>query len=216
MALNPGSRPIAIVGCGPGALDYLTSAARQTIDAAEVLVGAPRLLDLFPAATAERVPVSACVSAALDRMAEHVGLRPVVVLVSGDPGVCSLSQPVIRRFGLDCCWIVPGVSSLQVAFARLGLDWLDARLLSTHAYVPEVDAAALGQENKIAILAGNSANMPWVVSLAGALEKTHRIYLCEDLTLPEEKVLCVSAHELGERSVASRTVVMLVAKGMTK
>ncbi len=40
---------ISIVGCGPGSLDYLTPAALRAIEEAEVLVGAIRLLDLFPA-----------------------------------------------------------------------------------------------------------------------------------------------------------------------
>ena len=46
---------ISIVGCGPGSLDYLTPATLRAVEEAEVLVGAKRLLDLFPASPADRV-----------------------------------------------------------------------------------------------------------------------------------------------------------------
>ncbi|MGA2035789.1 MAG: SAM-dependent methyltransferase, partial [Thermoguttaceae bacterium] len=46
MAMN--LPPLVIVGCGPGAPEYLTDAARQAVAQAEVLVGSARLLALFP------------------------------------------------------------------------------------------------------------------------------------------------------------------------
>ena len=50
------SHPIVIVGCGPGSPDYLTAAAIRAVQEAEVLVGARRLLELFPAHPGERYP----------------------------------------------------------------------------------------------------------------------------------------------------------------
>ena len=86
---------ITIVGCGPGGADYLTAIARREIDRAEVLAGAPRLLDAFPESKAKRIPVGADIAQALDRIA-GCRARSIVVLVTGDPGLCSFAQPVIR------------------------------------------------------------------------------------------------------------------------
>ncbi len=127
---------ITIVGCGPGALDHLPPVAHRAIAEADVLVGASRLLDLFPTMTAERIVVGANIPKLLDQMAPHVSQANIAVLVTGDPGVCSLAQPVIQRFGRENCRVIPGISSVQVAFARLGLDWFGARLLSAHARIP--------------------------------------------------------------------------------
>ena len=96
-------KPITIAGCGPGALEYVTPAALHAIEQAEVLVGARRLLETFPRVAAERIVVGADVHKALDAMAKHVGRRRIVVLVTGDPGLCSLARPVIRGFGRDAC-----------------------------------------------------------------------------------------------------------------
>ena len=118
------ANPITIVGCGPGSPELVTPAARRAVEQAEVLLGAARLLALFAASAAERVVVDAHATRAPDEIAARRDRR-VVVLVSGDPGLFSLAAPLLRRFGRDACEIIPGISSLQVACARLGLGWDD-------------------------------------------------------------------------------------------
>jgi cobalt-precorrin-7 (C5)-methyltransferase len=202
--------PIAIVGCGPGALEYLTPAARQAIDEAEVLVGARRVLDQLPLTAAERIVVGSDIASALDALAARVGRQRIAVVVSGDPGVCSLAQPIIRRFGRAACRVLPGITAVQVAFARLGLEWFNATLLSAHAGIPPVQTAALATVEKIAILAGNPATLPWLRALGRELAASHAIIVCENLTLPDERVRRVSAEEFMGLALPSRTIVLLV------
>ena len=127
---------ISIVGCGPGSLDYLTPASLRAIEQAEVLVGAKRLLDLFAASPAERIVVSAEIGEVLDHIAVRADRQRIAVLVTGDPGLFSLAKPVIERFGRTRCRVIPGVSSVQTAFARIGVDWADARIISIHKEYP--------------------------------------------------------------------------------
>jgi cobalt-precorrin-7 (C5)-methyltransferase len=203
---------ITIAGCGPGALDHLTPAARTAIEGAEVLAGASRLLALFPASQAERIVVGSDIPKTLDQLAIHVNRRKVVVLVSGDPGVCSLAQPVIQRFGWESCRVIPGISSVQVAFARLGLDWTDALVISAHHHAPDIDFAPLAGKPRIALLAGNSSTWPWVVELAGHLSQTHNIFVCQDLTLAEERVSRVDSAELAMSKLSPQSVLLFIGK----
>jgi precorrin-6y C5,15-methyltransferase (decarboxylating) CbiE subunit len=203
---------ISIVGCGPGALSHLTPAAQQAIDRAELLVGAPRLLELFPQLQAERIAVRANFAEALDRMAPHVGRKEIAVLVTGDPGVCSLAQPVIRRFGRENCRVIPGISSIQAAFAALGVDWMGARLLSVHAGKPAEDAAVFAGEGRIAVLTGTEVTNEWIVELAQRLADSHTAFVCQDLTLPEERVHRIAGSALTLASVPPRSVVVLLRK----
>ena len=202
---------ITIVGCGPGGLDYLTAAARRGIDSADVLAGAPRLLDAFPASRAERIPVRADVKQALDRIAVCRGRR-VAVLVTGDPGLCSLAQPVIRRFGRAACRVIPGVSAIQAAFAAVGVDWLDARIVSGHSRVPDVEPDALAGARKIAVLAGSPAVQPWLARLAKRLGRDWRIFVCQDLTLPTESVRSTGAAHLADIAISPRSVVLFIRR----
>jgi cobalt-precorrin-7 (C5)-methyltransferase len=213
MAVN--LRKIAIVGCGPGSAEYVTQAARRAVAGADVLFGGERLLDLFPDCQAERTRVDADVPAALDRIAElHAAGRRIAVLVSGDPGLYSLAQGVVRRFGRDRCEVVPGVSSVQVAFARLGLGWTDARILSAHGRTLGTTAAELERSDKIAILGGTKAAMRWSAAMAAALEASHAAFLAENLTLDNERFQGVTPSQLGEIDVASLSILLLIRRSL--
>ena len=202
-------KQILIVGCGPGALEHVTPAALHAIEQAEVLVGARRLLESFPGVAAQRIVVGADVQQALDAMAGHFGQRRIVVLVTGDPGLCSLARPVIRRFGRSACRVIPGISSVHAAFASVGIDWLGARILSAHDRAPDLAPASLVGDEKLAVLAGNPANAAWVQALAAALIPTHDLFVCENLTLADESVRSVDFLPM---NLASRTVLLFIQK----
>ena len=159
-----------IVGCGPGSVRYVTEAAREAAAGAEVLVGGRRLLELFPPGSAEQIVVGADIAAAIEQIVvKYAAGRRVVVLVGGDPGLHSLAQNVVRRVGRQCCELVPAVSSVQVAFTRLAMDWSDARILSAHGRTPAIAADKLAEADKIAILAGTKDALRWSAETAAAL-----------------------------------------------
>ncbi|APG27467.1 precorrin-6y C5,15-methyltransferase (decarboxylating) subunit CbiE [Syntrophotalea acetylenivorans] len=202
-------KPITIVGCGPGGPAYLTDAARHAVEHAGLLVAANRLLELFPEAQAERLAVGADIAAVLQTMETRLGQLPMVVLVTGDPGMHSLARPVVRHFGRALCRIIPGISSVQAAFAAAGLDWMDARILSAHGTLPEVDHDDLEAVDKIAVLAGSQSALRWIADLAKRLAPRW-ILVCEELTLPGETVTKVTADILARMEASPRTVVLLL------
>ncbi len=211
MAMNPPK--IAVVGCGPGAAEYVTEAAHRAVARADVLFGGERLLGLFPDGQAERIRIGADVAAALDQIATALAAgHRIAVLVSGDPGVYSLARGVVRRFGREHCELVPGISSVQVAFARVGLGWTDARILSAHGRMPDVSAAELGQSDKIAILGGTEAALRWSAGLAAAVEASHAAFLAENLTLDNERVQNVTPAQLAALDAAPLSIVLLIRR----
>ncbi len=201
---------ITIVGCGPGSPDYMTGAGLRAIEKAEVLMGAGRLLDAFGRHDQERIPVGADVAGALDRLQGIFRTRKTAVLVSGDPGLKSFASNVIDRFGRDKCEVIPGVSSVQAAFARVGLAWHDARIVSAHEGIPPVAPLSLVKEEKVAVLAGGDKSIGWIRALAVALGPDHVIYLCRDLTLDTEEVRQVGSDELGGMSLPSRSILLFI------
>ncbi len=213
MAVTP--RQIIIVGCGPGSPLYLTEAARLAAAQAEVVVGNQRLLALFPEHAGTRFVGSADITPQLEAIAEAfaAGLR-VAVLVSGDPGLFSLAAKVVRRFGAEACEIIPGISSVQVAFARLGLDWIDAKILSAHGRVPQTTPEALQPFDKIAILAGTGEALRWSAQAAQLMRASHAAILCENLTLADERVRLLSPEELAAEGTASLAIVLLIRRSL--
>jgi len=201
---------IVIAGCGPGSPDYLPPAVRNAVDRAEVLAGAPRLLDLFPGYRGEKIAVGADVEKVLAQLAPFVGRRRIVVLVTGDPGLCSLARPVLRRFGRQACEIIPGISSVHVAFARLGRDWREAAIIDAHGGDPDVELPSLAGKGKIAVLAGRREAVAWSAGLVKTLGAGYKIYLCENLTLADEHVREMSAAELENCTPSSRAIVVII------
>lgn len=208
--------PIVIVGCGPGSVEYLTPLARRAVEQAEVLVGASRLLDLFPDHRGDRVAAGTNVErilAEIDARRQH---QRIAVLVTGDPGISSLALPVLKRFGRQACEIIPGISSIQVAFSRIGLDWLDARIIDAHGANPSVEPRSLADVAKIAILAGKPESFEWVAYLAGILGKGYRLFVCENLTLPEERIRSVEPADLEGMDISSKTVFLLIRETLLR
>jgi cobalt-precorrin-7 (C5)-methyltransferase len=204
-------KKIIIVGCGPGAEEYITPAARSAAAKAEVLIVSERLKRLFPECPAERIDSGTDVPKILSLMAErrNTGLQ-VVLLATGDPGIASLAQPVIRCFGRENCEVIPGISSIQVAFARLGLGWQEARILTAHHKNPRVSAADLSSVEKIAILGGRPDALAWAAGLIKELGGGRRIFLCEDLTLPNEKIREIDVSALTAAPVSTRAIVLVI------
>jgi precorrin-6Y C5,15-methyltransferase (decarboxylating) len=122
---------VAVVGVvggvayGPGA---------GALAAAEVVVGSPRQLAEAPLpAGAEAVelrgPLDAVLAAVDERAA--TGAR-VCVLASGDPGFFGIVRALGARVGPERLAVHPAPSSVSLAFARLGLPWDDAVVVSAH------------------------------------------------------------------------------------
>jgi precorrin-6y C5,15-methyltransferase (decarboxylating) CbiE subunit len=204
-------RKILIVGCGPGADTCITPEAEAAAMTADVLIVSKRLQELFPRCTAERIDSGTDIPGTLDIIADRRDAgKQVAVLATGDPGIASLAQPVIRRFGRENCEVIPGVSSIQVAFARLGLDWRNVRVVTAHSEDPGETAADLREEEKVAILGGRDGSLRWTARMIPEIGENRRVFLCEDLTLPGEKVREVRAEELAALPVSTRAIILVL------
>jgi precorrin-6B C5,15-methyltransferase / cobalt-precorrin-6B C5,C15-methyltransferase len=146
---------ITVVGTGTG-----TGApvADDVLAGADLVVGGRRHLDAvrLPAGTG-RV-VLGPLAPALDTVARYVaeGAR-VVVLASGDPGFFGIVRVLAERFGADALDVRPGVSSVAAAFARLGLTWDDAVVVSAHGRELRTAVRVCRAHPKVAVLTGPGA-----------------------------------------------------------
>ena len=203
-------KKIKIVGCGPGSPDYITPAAQAACAGADVLIGARRMLDMFTDVEAERVPVTADTAATLAAIESRCEMANVVALVTGDPGVFSLSASVIKKFGRGACEVIPGISSVQLAFAKLGLDWADARIISAHHSRPEDDFSGTDAPDKVAILSGKKESRGWIADMIDTFQEGRVIFACENLGLENERIGRVDLAALREGDFPSRTIIIAV------
>ncbi|MQY33377.1 Cobalamin biosynthesis bifunctional protein CbiET [Streptomyces sp. RB17] len=144
---------ITVVGAGTGA-----PVAADVLAGAALVVGGRRHLDTVRLPDgAERV-VLGPLAPALDTIAEYVDKElPVVVLASGDPGFFGIVRVLAERFGPRRLDVRPGVSSVAAAFARVGLPWDDAVVVSAHGRELRMAVNVCRARPKVAVLTGPGA-----------------------------------------------------------
>ncbi len=181
--MNPPA--VTVIGCdgrplGPDAAEALA--------AANLVAGAPRHLETAAIPPgAERIEIKR-LDDALDAICASPG--PVAVLASGDPGFFGIVR-ALRARGVAPA-VIPAVSSVALAFARLGLDWDDALIVSAHGRDPHQALAAALANPKVAILTapGTATARALGTELASAGRK---VYVAECLGTPQEQVSDLSA-----------------------
>ncbi|MFC4000536.1 precorrin-6y C5,15-methyltransferase (decarboxylating) subunit CbiE [Prauserella oleivorans] len=111
---------IVVVGIGADGWAGLPESARAEVRACDVLFGGRRQLDLVPDGPYEKHAWPSPLLPALDGLlAEHAGRR-VGVLASGDPLLSGIGGTLVRRLGAERVRVLPAVSSVALARARLG------------------------------------------------------------------------------------------------
>ena len=125
--------------------------------------------------TRPRVVVMGPLRPALDALAVHDG--DAVVLASGDPGFFGIVR-ALRERGLDCV-VLPAVSSVAQAFARAGLPWDDAVVVSAHGRELRAAVNVCRAYPKVAVLTGPGQGPAEIgAALAGW---PRRLLVAEDL-----------------------------------
>jgi precorrin-6B C5,15-methyltransferase / cobalt-precorrin-6B C5,C15-methyltransferase len=190
-------RAVTIVGLGDDGCKGLTSRAINAIARAEVLVGGERQLDFFPEFRGERVVLQNGIAPALDRVAGLAAEHHVCVLASGDPLFFGIGSLVVRKVGAEHVEVIPQPSSIQWAFARVGLKWDDAVVLSLHGRPREGFLTRLKRHAKVAVMTDEENSPPRLAAhMAEHNETAWRAWVCENLGGPDERVRTFSVPEL--------------------
>ena len=181
-AAAPARTRILVAGIGPEGVPAL---ARDRLADCAVVAGGARHLDAHAPAGARRVTLRGDLRPALDALAAAGG--PAAVLASGDPGFFGIVRLLAERFGRQALEVVPGVSSVALAFARAGLAWDDALVVSAHGRHPSAALNAARAHPKVAIL--TAPDVPPALIAAALAGSGRRLLVAERLGEPEERVV---------------------------
>ena len=142
---------------------------------------------------------------ALDALAAHDG--DAVVLASGDPGFFGIVR-ALRERGLDCV-VLPAVSSVALAFARAGLPWDDAVVVSAHGRELRAAVNVCRAYPKVAVLTGPGQGPAEIgAALAGW---PRRLLVAEDLGGAGERITECTPADSAARTWTDPNVVLALA-----
>lgn len=228
---------VAVVGLGPAGPEWLTPEAREELATAEELVGYGPYLERVPERPGQRRHAGGNRTEA--QRARHAlelaaGGARVAVVSSGDPGIFAMATAVLEelaeggeRFEDVAVRVVPGVSAMQVAAARvgapLGHDFcaisLSDRLKPWSAIERRLEAAGVA-DFALALYNPASRSRREQLERARAVLLRHRtprtpVVLARALGGPEEAVTVATLGDFVAAEVDMRTL-LLVGSSRTR
>jgi precorrin-6Y C5,15-methyltransferase (decarboxylating) len=135
---------IVVVGIGADGMPGLAAPSLAELRRATVVYGSRRQLDLLDdTVKAERRPWPSPMKDALDTLRDIDG--DVHILASGDPMLHGVGRLLIRMIGADRVTVLPHVSSVTLACARLGWAVQDTEVISLMTGEPHTAVRRGGQ-----------------------------------------------------------------------
>ncbi|MDA8195457.1 MAG: precorrin-6y C5,15-methyltransferase (decarboxylating) subunit CbiE [Thermaerobacter sp.] len=200
---------VAVVGMGPEGWEGLDAAARQRVGQADRIYGSERLLNLCPEMRGQRVVFRTDLARVGDELRAHLDRRQVV-LATGDPNFFGIAEFLYRTVGREQVEVLPAVSSVQLAFARVRLSWHDAVFRSVHGRPVEPVVEWARQFPKLAILTDPVHHAGVVAErLASSGLESLTMHVGERLGTAAERVVSGTPGSLRGRAFDGFSVVVL-------
>ena len=199
------SGKIYIIGIGPGASEYLTKKAIDTVKASDYTVGSTRAIELFDDVQNK---IAFNVKELLDKLEEGVELacdgNTVSILSTGDPGFSGVLNTVLRissekGFPKESIEVIPGISSLQLAAARCHIQWDSANVMTFHGRENIEDILPVINNGKttIALPSRKVKDMAQFL-IDNGVEEDRNVVVCERLSYPDERIVDATLKEIAQ------------------
>ncbi|MGQ0812395.1 MAG: precorrin-6y C5,15-methyltransferase (decarboxylating) subunit CbiE [Nitrospiraceae bacterium] len=210
----PSRQPVLIIGIPANGPLGLPARLIERIESADLLCGGARHLALFPNAGIERWTIGDNVPQLVERLRQERSRR-VIVLASGDPLLFGIGATLADALGKDSLEIVPHVSAVQEAFARIALPWHDARIVSAHGRPLEPVIASVLSHPKVAMYT-DATNTPGRIAsaLLAAGSPNRRAVVAQRLGESHERVEDLTLRAVQDR-VFDPLNVMLVLEPLS-
>lgn len=200
---------IQIFGIGPGNPEWLPPVIIKEVTQCNILLGGVRALDLFPTFLGEKFLVDRDLQLTIQTIQQAVkGKKQVGVLVSGDPGFYSLLPLIRKKFPEEILRVYPGISSLQFAFARAGVPWQEAELMSVHGR--RIEDLPLNVCKPLGLLTGGENTPQRIAAYYRSYGFNPQISIGNALSYPEEEWVDTEACEIAGSEASYPNAVMII------
>lgn len=207
----PETRQFWLIGAGPGNPKLLTGEAREALKNCDLLAGARRNVDQLAFLKKPSLPEYQP-EKILEFLTLHRQYKKIAVALSGDPGFYSgarnLQEAFLKVPGTEVK-VIPGISSMNYFFSRIGKSWEHAKLLSVHGREADFGKAVREQE-QVFLLAGGQGSFEAVCEklIAEDLGFVH-LTVGENLSLPGERFFEGTAKSLKGTEAAPLSVIFI-------
>jgi len=206
------SEKVHIVGIGDDGLEGLTQRARNIVRQAEVLIGEPHCLALVGDGNQERIAVGTDLDEAVRRI-DALPKKRIVVLADGDPLFYGFARYLCDKLGKDRFEVVPHVSAMQMAFARVKESWEEASLTNLASHSVESVLEQIRSAEKVGLFTTESIPPKAVAEILLDQQIDYfTAYVCENLGSPDERVTRGELAEIAAHDFRPLNVMILIRK----
>ncbi|MDD3553314.1 MAG: precorrin-6y C5,15-methyltransferase (decarboxylating) subunit CbiE [Deltaproteobacteria bacterium] len=195
--------------------DDIGPRARELIRSARFIAGGARHLDRLAPVTACRIPLARDMDQAIERIRDCLKTDDVVVLASGDALFFGIGQKLLENFDANHLIFHSNITTVQAAFARLGMPWNDVMTVSLHGRAfSGLRYALLRSENRPIAVFTDSVNSPAKLALwleENGLEDT-TVFILEELGGPNERIRRMSVREMQGQEFSPLNLVIIDAR----
>ncbi len=197
---------LTVVGCGPGGTSLITSEAKIAIENSRVVMGTKRLVESFVSKNISTIATSAYSSEAIGQISNELGHGDVTLLVTGNSTLYGLGNHLGILGEAHSISFLPGISSTDFAYARLGINSSNSTVVSVHGQDPKLTADQLLMFETFAVLCGVDEGKDYIFHLFNKLKCEYRIYYLKDLSLKDELVIEVDETNIESLSLKGRVL----------
>jgi precorrin-6Y C5,15-methyltransferase (decarboxylating) len=196
---------IKMIGIGDEGKISLLPLYEKWIYESELLIGGKRQLAFFPDFQGEKMFIESGLSSLVERLQTEA--NNAVILASGDPMFFGIGSYLASKIDLD---VYPYLSSIQLAFAKMGEGWQDAYFASVHGRSMKGLVQRIDGRNKVALLtdAENSPNKIAQYLLSFGMNE-YQAFVGENLGAKNERCRWLSLDEMKDAQFSPLNVVIL-------
>lgn len=217
-----------VVGTGPGSLDYITPAARKTIEQSDVIVGYKTYLDLIEPLIKDKPVISSAMMQEVDRVKKALDIaasgKKVSLISGGDPGIYAMAGLVFdiaKNLNYQTeIEVISGIAALNSCAARLGAPLMHdfasislSDLLTPWGVIEKRLEAAASADFVMVIYNPKSKKRDWQLDSAVDIvrrfrEKNTPVGIVKSSTRADEKIIISTLDRLDTAVVDMQSTVI--------
>lgn len=224
---------VYVVGVGPGSGLYLTRAAEEIIDKAQLLIGGTRNIEFIRTSLGlkegqDTFVLGSDLASMMDEIEKNLD-KDIVVLASGDPSIYGIADYINRTMssqedpatetnripsqrdsiqGKEKLVIVPGISSIQYAFSVFKIPMNDLYITSSHGRQPDYDFIFM--HDKLALVTDSKIGPRQIAQEVKDRGLDYSFYVGENLSYHNQRLTVGSADDILARDSYGMCLVILI------
>src|ERR1700722_753120 len=204
---------VPVMGIGPDGTAGLSVRSRDLLASAEMVFGSDAVLRLLPELSAERIAIGSDLPAVIDRLKTNLGSKRIAIVAIGDPLFYGTARYLCDKIGADNFEVIPHVSSMQLAFARIKETWEEAYLTDLSARPLEDVLDKVRTAETVGLFTTETAHPARVARelLARGIDY-FTAYVCENLGGKDERITKGELSEIRDMKFDPLNILILKRK----